>query len=838
MTRARQRGHRFLIGFVLLAVFWPGGPLLCGQDTGADWTGTWQTQWRTGAAILRLRQAGDQVTGEYPLYDGAVRGSVTGRQFNGRWEEASGRTGGFFFVMSPDGTTFMGRFESGEWWTGRRLSNLADFLTNPAVLSSPRETLRSFLISANAARGGFIEHIQPALDTIDFSPLRSRKLADGPLLPQERIDYARKLFRVLDQMTFRIWGISVASELGLVTESSVVITLPQAGTTNTFDLRFVRKGSDWLIDPTPQAGLDEVLGRLYARRGGGPPTEQEHLLLRNPRDTLRTFLEEMGRFERGGRANVLRTLDLQGFPTMTKEEDATLMAFYLKEVLDRVGTVLYQEIPNDPDQHEAYVHFRHQQGNIMIAPFAREDGPAEWRFTADTLHHIRALYAAIEDMPAERGAPGAEDASSYFAVRREVRGSVPALLHPLGPMELWQWLALAVFLLTSLSLAMAVSGLILWTLRRRKGAPTAFSTRRQQLMVTWPLRSTFAGFLWYLKIGMLGLPEVVAGPFRSVAGTLAIASAVWLIYRGVGVAADFSSRTVGTSGHRAVLTSLTFGTLRIVVIVVGALLLAGVWSIPYSGVLAGLGIGGLAFALAAQPTLQNMIAGFTLFADDPLSVGDFCRYGDKIGTVEQIGLRSTRIRSLDRTVVTIANSEFANLQLENFAKRDRVLLRTTLQLRYETTADQLRFVLAELRRLLVGHPRIHPDPARVRFVGFGAHSLDVEMFAYVLTRDYNDYLAVREDVYLRVMQLVLRSGTGFAFPSQVNYLARDAGIDADLTKQAEQAVAAWREDSRLPFPDFPSEELRQIDGRLDYPPKGSPHAASQTRETTEPARPA
>jgi small-conductance mechanosensitive channel len=287
------------------------------------------------------------------------------------------------------------------------------------------------------------------------------------------------------------------------------------------------------------------------------------------------------------------------------------------------------------------------------------------------------------------------------------------------------------------------------------------------------------------------------------------------------IGAAYSSRLIGTEGHEAVLTSLVFGVLRILVIIAGVFLVAEIWSVSYTSVLAGLGIGGLAVALAAQPTLQNMIAGFTLFADSPLSVGDFCRYGDKLGTVEEIGLRSTRIRSRDRTVVSIPNSAFADMQLENFTKRDRILIHATINLRYETTADQLRFVLAELRRLLIAHPKIHPDPARVRFFGFGSHSLDLEVFAYVCTSDYDEYLAIREDVYLRMMELVLKSGTGFAFPSQVNYLTRDHGIDASLTREAEAAVAEWREKSRLPFPDFAPAEIRQHDGRLDYPPKGS-----------------
>ena len=379
-------------------------------------------------------------------------------------------------------------------------------------------------------------------------------------------------------------------------------------------------------------------------------------------------------------------------------------------------------------------------------------------------------------------------------------------------------------------MAVVLTSLMLWFIRQKGSRSSAFASRRASAALVWPLRFTFIGIFWYLGFGVLGLPEAVSGPLRSFPATLAIGSGVWLVYRGLSIGAAYSSRLIGTGGHKAVLTSLGFGVMRILVIVAGVFLMADIWSVSYTSVLAGLGIGGLAVALAAQPTLQNMIAGFTLFADSPLSVGDFCRYGDKLGTVEEIGLRSTRIRSRDRTVVSIPNSAFADMQLENFTKRDRILLHAIINLRYETTADQLRFVLAELRRLLISHPKIHPDPARVRFVGFGSHSLDLEVFAYVCTSEYDEYLAIREDVYLRMMELVLKSGTGFAFPSQVNYLSRDHGIDASLTKEAEAAVAEWREKSRLPFPDFAPAEVRHLDGRLDYPPEGS---ASSLKDKAE-----
>ena len=213
--------------------------------------------------------------------------------------------------------------------------------------------------------------------------------------------------------------------------------------------------------------------------------------------------------------------------------------------------------------------------------------------------------------------------------------------------------------------------------------------------------------------------------------------------------------------------------------------------IPITPVLAGLGVGGLAVALAAQSTIENVIGGLTLFGDRPVRVGEFCRFGDTLGTVEEIGLRSTRIRTLERTVVTVPNAEFSKMELENFNLRDQMLLHTTIGLRYETTPEQLRRVLAELYELLLTHPKVVDDPLWVRFAGFGAYSLDVEFFAYVGSADRLEFFAVREEIYLRIMDLIDEAGTGFAFPSQTHYLAQDPGLLGTPAPTARAVVPAW-----------------------------------------------
>jgi MscS family membrane protein len=238
-------------------------------------------------------------------------------------------------------------------------------------------------------------------------------------------------------------------------------------------------------------------------------------------------------------------------------------------------------------------------------------------------------------------------------------------------------------------------------------------------------------------------------------------------------------------------------------------------------VLAGLGIGGIAVALAAQKTVENFIGSITLYADQPVRVGELCRFGSTLGTVEEVGLRSTRVRTRDRTIVTIPNAEFSNLQIENLARRDRFWYHPTLSLRYETTPDQIRYVLVEVRRMLYAHPKVDSASARIRFVGFGNSSLDLEVFSYIIVTTVPEYLEVAEDLNLRMMDIVAAAGSSFAFPSQTTYIEKGSGLDADRARAAEAQVQAWRERRELYLPRFPPEKIAEIDNTLTYPADGS-----------------
>jgi len=275
--------------------------------------------------------------------------------------------------------------------------------------------------------------------------------------------------------------------------------------------------------------------------------------------------------------------------------------------------------------------------------------------------------------------------------------------------------------------------------------------------------------------------------------------------------------------------SLNAQLMRLVARALGAVLVLGVLlhlsnrlGAPLYSLIAGVGVGGIVLALAVRPTLENFIGGLVLVSDKPVRIGDYCRFGDGYGTVEDIGMRSTRIRTRDDTLVTIPNSTFSQLQLTNYDRRRRWLYDTVLGLRYETTAEQLRYVMAQLRGMLIAHPKVSSDQLHVRFVGFGAYSLDIRLFAYIRTRNWLTYRAIVEDINLRVMDIVADAGTAFAFPSQTTYLSRDSGVDDERGRQAEAEVQEWRSEGQLPFPDFSEEQVKAKEDHLEYPPKGSP----------------
>jgi MscS family membrane protein len=228
----------------------------------------------------------------------------------------------------------------------------------------------------------------------------------------------------------------------------------------------------------------------------------------------------------------------------------------------------------------------------------------------------------------------------------------------------------------------------------------------------------------------------------------------------------------------------------------GLLLILHYFDINITATLAGVGVGGIAIALAAQKTLENVIAGVSLIADEAVHVGDSVSVGEVEGTVVQIGLRSTTIRSIDRRLVSLPNGQMATMRLDTLSARDKFLFRQLVGLVYETTPAQLRSAVAGIRKLLGSHEAVDLGALRVRFVRFDASAVEIEVFTYVVASDWNNFLEIQEELLHGIRDVIQIAGAGVALPSQRLYIAADKPIQA-LAEESETSDARAVSDSRL-----------------------------------------
>ncbi len=273
-------------------------------------------------------------------------------------------------------------------------------------------------------------------------------------------------------------------------------------------------------------------------------------------------------------------------------------------------------------------------------------------------------------------------------------------------------------------------------------------------------------------LGLAAAPE--ARVYQLIRGALFI-DFFWALWRLVDVARDMlasSSWAAATASSRS-LIPLGARVSKVVVAAIAVVATLSMLGYPVASLIAGLGIGGLAFALAAQKTVENLFGAFSLGVDQPFRETDFVKIEDFVGTVEAIGLRSTRFRTLDRTLISIPNGRLADMRIESFTARDRLRLATVIGLVYETTSAQMREVLAGFERVLRAHPKIWPDAMVVRFSAFNASSLDIEIMAWFQTSVWSEFQEIRQEILLDFMAVVEEAGSSFAFPTQTLHLVRD-----------------------------------------------------------------
>ena len=474
------------------------------------------------------------------------------------------------------------------------------------------------------------------------------------------------------------------------------------------------------------------------------------------------------------------TLDLSSVAPATRRTVGINSVLLLEEVMDRIPLPDIADIPGAAEVNAGAATTGWTLPGTQIR-MMRAEGPSgepEFRFSAATVQALPEYYALVQNDPrlsADRidfyqhfvTGPGFSTPIEFY---RYVLELPPFLLTTYYEQALWQWIALGLVTLLTVGF---IALLLRWEGRR---AQSIVTLRRafQRILLPIFIIIVLSIYHWVVDeiINLTGEVLVIFELAIELADSLSFALLAVFLFNLVAAMVIASPRFSAESLD----ASLIRLVLRVVgIVVAGYILFLGATEvgIPVYGIVAGLGVGGLAIALAVRPTLENFIGGIILYADRPVKVGDFCMFGDKLGTVETIGLRSTKVRGLDRTLMTVQNSDFAQMSITNFTRRDSNLLHTTIGLRYETTPAQMADVCEGLERMLKADDRVKNETVRVVFRSFGDYSLNVEIWAYVKSADWTEFLRIQQELLMHVMETVEACGAAFAFPSQTTYLASD-----------------------------------------------------------------
>jgi MscS family membrane protein len=455
-------------------------------------------------------------------------------------------------------------------------------------------------------------------------------------------------------------------------------------------------------------------------------------------------------------AKAVYYLDLRRMPAGERAKHGPDLARQLEDLLDDTPfdiTTLSRDPEGDqadglPPTLDRLASFEAdgQMVDLQLERVQPRPGDHVWIVAADSVALIPKAHLAVAETPFEKKLP-------QVLVTFEVLDT-----------PLWRWIALL------------ITGVALWILSRflSRALVTALRPLVDAHGFSGPLRVALVVIGLRVAIEYAS-PATLSRTFieRALALIIALAGA-WAGAAAVDLISERWRSRLDPRVQAVSYSVLPLGRqiLKLSFFLIAILTVLSAWGYSTTTILAGVGVGGIAVALAAQKTIEDLFGGVSVISDRPVLVGDVCRFGDRTGTVMHIGLRSTRIRTPDRTVISVPNGQFATMTLENISGRDKIWFHPTLNLRRDTSSDQLLKVLASFRQILTGHPKVETGKIPVRFIGVGAYSLDIAVEAYVTTLDYDEFLEIQQDLLLQLLRAVEQAGTALAVPLQESFESR------------------------------------------------------------------
>lgn len=490
-------------------------------------------------------------------------------------------------------------------------------------------------------------------------------------------------------------------------------------------------------------------------------------------DSLHGFIEAMNDYRLGLESgdpallarldDAVRYLDLSAQPDMVRQQVGREAAIYLKEVLDRLALIDedYEALPQNENLWTL------GETDIAIARVQSGDRQGQWLFTPATVSRAPAYYEKVRHLPYVEGTGrGAGYIEPWLQRHMPVWAN-----RQVFALAGWQWIGIFLAIVLGLAMRLVVGALgKLALVITRKTRPT-WDELVVEAVIN-PVSLLAAVGIWFAALHLIRLRDLSLTIMTVVLQVILYAGIIWLLYRLTGVISVVLKERYAR-GHNQLddqLVKLISSSLKIFIVVFGVLLGAQNLGVNVFSVLAGLGIGGLAVALAAKDTLANFFGSVTIMLDRPFQVGHWVIVGSSEGTVEEIGFRTTKIRTFYNSLITIPNAIVATTHIDNMGLRRYRRVTTTIGVTYDTPPEKMEAFLEGIKNIIKANPHTRKDFFHVVFNDFGSSSLNILLYFFLKVPDWSTELVERQNVLLSVVRLAKQVGVDFAFPTQTMHV--------------------------------------------------------------------
>jgi MscS family membrane protein len=491
--------------------------------------------------------------------------------------------------------------------------------------------------------------------------------------------------------------------------------------------------------------------------------------LSSPRATFDTFLRAMIDAKQGQAERVddaVACFDLASVAGFVRDE-APRLAGDLKTYLDKTALIDLEALPLEVES-DRWIYRRTAKGEISL--IRTEEG--RWLFSNETIDSLPSLLDSVRDREFVEGIEGGGGAPRTAA--DWVRTRMPSTLQRrLVILENWQWLALLLLVFVGVIVDRVVRSVVGAWIRRLLTRSADLRERGVAASFGKPVGILAMALIWLTTLRLLDLPLNALTALLLAARLVMAAAAVWAIYRFVDLLSAHFAGLAARTESRAddILIPLLRRAVKIVVLAFVILFVAQNLDVDITSLLAGLGIGGIAFALAAKDTVENLFGSVTVLIDRPFNIGDWVVIGDEEGTVEEIGFRSTRVRTFYNSRITIPNSKLVHTAVDNLGARRYRRIKCMIGVQYDTSAEKIEAFCEGIRELIRRHPYTRKDYYMVYFNAFGESSLDILLYAFHEAPDWPTELRERHRLFVDIVRLARRLGVEFAFPTRTLHLA-------------------------------------------------------------------